>query len=64
MDGKKINKDMTINDVMRRHPKTMEVFTKFNIDSCCGGSNTLEKGAEDSSAELNAFLIALEEAAS
>lgn len=64
MDEKKINKNMTINDVMRRYPKTMEVFTKFNVDSCCGGSNTLEKGAEDSGADLHSFLNALEEAAS
>lgn len=63
MNDKKINKDMTINEVMKLYPKTMEVFTKFNVDSCCGGTNTLEKGAEDSGANLNSFLSALEKAA-
>jgi iron-sulfur cluster repair protein YtfE (RIC family) len=64
MDETRINKHMTINEIMKRYPKTMAVFTRFNVDSCCGGTNTLEKGAEDGGADLQALLSALEEAAS
>ena len=64
MEDKKIHKDMTINDVMKLYPKTMEVINKYNVDSCCGGMNTVEKGAEDSGADLQLLLKSLEETAS
>ena len=30
----KVTKDMKINDVIKKHPKTIKVFADFKIDSC------------------------------
>jgi regulator of cell morphogenesis and NO signaling len=39
---------MTVNDVIRTSPRTIEVFNRFGIDACCGGASTLaEAGARD-----------------
>lgn len=28
----------TVNEIIRAHPATVEVFNRFGIDSCCGGA--------------------------
>ncbi|MDH4227610.1 MAG: DUF542 domain-containing protein [Deltaproteobacteria bacterium] len=58
-----ITKDQTVNDVIRDHPKTIGVFTRFNIDSCCGGAVSIEAAAKRDGADLGALMQALEDAA-
>ncbi|MBD3282069.1 MAG: DUF1858 domain-containing protein [Candidatus Portnoybacteria bacterium] len=44
----KISKDMKIEDIIKHHPQTLEVFQKFNIHciGCAAASfETLEQGA-------------------
>ncbi|MDH3974735.1 MAG: DUF542 domain-containing protein [Deltaproteobacteria bacterium] len=59
----KINKEMTINDVIKAFPATLPVFNDFGIDSCCGGARTLEQAANEGGIDVEVFLSALNEAA-
>ncbi len=59
----KITKDMKINDVIKKFPKTIKVFADFKIDSCCGGEVSIEKGCTRDKVDLNAILEALNKAA-
>ena len=54
----------TVNDVIRRWPRTVEVFSRFGIDSCCGGGLPAEEAAarhgidpEHLKAELDAVIL-------
>jgi iron-sulfur cluster repair protein YtfE (RIC family) len=59
----KFTKDMVVNDAIKLHPATIEVFYKFHIDSCCGGAESIEGAAKRDGADLEALLAALNEAA-
>jgi len=54
-----ITSEMMINAVIRAYPQTMGVFNSFNIDSCCGGADSLRTGAEKAGADLADLLEAL-----
>lgn len=47
-----ISKEMTVNQVIKLYPQSIGVFNKFNIDSCCGGSETLEKAAKNADVRI------------
>ena len=57
-----ITKDMIVNDVIKDHPDTIGVFSRFNIDSCCGGAATIEASAARDGAPLEELVKALNEA--
>lgn len=59
----KITGDMIINDVIKRYPKTIGIFNKFNVDSCCGGGQSIDKTAKTGGVNIEALLAALNEAA-
>lgn len=46
-----ITKNTTINEIVRAYPNTLAVFKEFQVDSCCGGGDTLaqacQKGGQD-----------------
>ena len=54
-----ITKDMVINDVIKKYPKTITVFSNFKVDSCCGGGSSIEKTAGMSGVDMDALLKAL-----
>ena len=54
-----ITKDMVVNDVIKDHPDTIGVFSRFNIDSCCGGAATIEASAARDNAPLEELIEAL-----
>lgn len=54
-----ITKEMVINDVIKKYPKTITVFSKFKVDSCCGGGFSIEKTAGASGIDLKSLLEAL-----
>ncbi len=62
--SKLIAKDMIINEVIRKFPKTMKVFKEFKVDSCCGGGFSIEKTAKTDGVNLEDLLKALNEVAS
>ena len=57
-----ITKYMIVNDVIKEHPDTIGVFSRFNIDSCCGGAATIEASALRDNASLEELIKALNEA--
>ena len=60
----KISKQMIVNDAIKLYPYTIGVFSKFHIDSCCGGAVSIEEAAKRDKAELDALLKKLNEVAS
>ena len=59
-----IIKEMIINDVIVKYPKTVAVFSKFKVDSCCGGGFSIEKTAKDDGVNLGDLMIELNKKAS
>ena len=55
----KITRDMVINDVIKKYPKTIAVFNKFHVDSCCGGGQSIEKTATRDGVAVEPLLEAL-----
>jgi regulator of cell morphogenesis and NO signaling len=62
-EAEKVTRELVVNDCIKLYPNTIGVFTKFNIDSCCGGAVSIEEAARRDGAELNALMTALNEAA-
>ena len=60
----KISKQMIVNDAIKLYPDTIGVFSKFHIDSCCGGAVSIEEAAKRDKADLYALLKKLNEVAS
>lgn len=52
----------TVNALVREHPQTVEVFSRFGIDACCGGSASVRAAAERDGADLATLLLSLREA--
>lgn len=59
----KVTKEMIVNDCIRLHPNTIGVFTRFKIDSCCGGAVSIEDAATRDGARLDELMTAINEAA-
>ncbi len=57
-----ITKDMTINDVVSKHPETMKVFNDFKVDSCCGGGQSIAATAAVSNTNIPDLMEALNKA--
>lgn len=51
-----VTKEMIINDVVAKYPKTIAVFNKFKVDACCGGGFSIETTARKDGANIEALL--------
>ena len=56
-----IGAERMVNEVIRTHPATVEVFNRFGIDSCCGGAAPVAEAAVRDGADPAALLAALNE---
>ncbi|HDY69653.1 MAG TPA: hypothetical protein ENH54_01800 [Actinobacteria bacterium] len=63
MAEKKISGDMVINEVIRQYPWTLPIFHRYEVDSCCGGANTIAFAASMQGLDLDLILAELESAA-
>ena len=36
-----ISWDMTVNEIVKKYPRSLAVFKAFGIDTCCGGGQAL-----------------------
>lgn len=61
-ENKVITKDMIINDVIQKYPKTIGIFKDFGVDSCCGGGFSIEKTAAMSGGDMKKLLEKLNKA--
>ncbi len=57
-----ITKDMTINDVVKKHPESLRVFNDFKVDSCCGGAESIATTAAVSNVNIPELMEALNKA--
>lgn len=58
-----IAKEMSINQVISKYPKTVGVFNMYNIDSCCGGYESLENAAKNKGIDITKLIEALNKSA-
>ncbi len=56
-----INASMTINDVVNKHPHTMKIFSKYQLDTCCGGHQEIDVAAKLYGADLELLMKELDE---
>lgn len=54
-----IGAERVVNEVIRTHPATVEVFNRFGIDACCGGAAPVGEAAVRDGADPEALLTAL-----
>jgi regulator of cell morphogenesis and NO signaling len=59
----RIDASLTVNEVLRSHPRTVAVFNALAIDACCGGERSLARAAQEDDVSLDALLAALRWAA-
>lgn len=52
----------SVNEIRTRHPATIEVFNRFGVDVCCGGSLSVQDAAHASGANRDALCDALQHA--
>jgi regulator of cell morphogenesis and NO signaling len=52
----------TVNEIVAQYPETIAVFNRFGIDSCCGGGVPVPDAARRDGADVDALLVALQEA--
>ena len=62
-DTDNVSEKITVNECIRLFPDTIGVFTKFNIDSCCGGAVSIEDAAKRDGAPLADLMAELNRAA-
>lgn len=58
-----ITRDMIINDVIKKYPRTIKVFNEYKVDSCCGGGAPIETTAKRDGVDVEGLLKALNDAA-
>jgi regulator of cell morphogenesis and NO signaling len=51
-----IDVDWTINEIIRRHPETLGIFTRVGVDTCCGGALPLGEVARRHGLDAAALL--------
>ncbi len=49
----------TVNDVIAREPRTIEVFNRFGIDTCCGGGVAIAEAARRDGVEFDRLFAEL-----
>jgi len=57
-----ITREMIINDVLKRYPKTIAIFNRFNVDACCGGGASIEATAREDGVDPDELIRALNKA--
>jgi regulator of cell morphogenesis and NO signaling len=53
---KRIEPDMTVNEVVQTYPACIPLFNEYGIDTCCGGGVTLTVAAERDEVDLPELL--------
>lgn len=51
---------LSVNEVLRLHPRTIAVFNELGVDACCGGADSLEDAAARAGISLTVLLEALQ----
>ncbi len=54
--------DMTVNAAIERHSRTIGVFNRYGIDSCCGGALVIAEVAKRHGIDARVLRAELEQA--
>lgn len=54
-----IDPTMTVKEIAARYPKTVPVFHRYGMDTCCGGGVSVEEAAARDKLDLSEVLAAL-----
>lgn len=54
-----IHAELTVNELIRNVPATVQIFNDFGIDACCGGAVPIAAAAQRDGADVDALLAAL-----
>lgn len=57
-----LDRSMTVNEIIARHPKTMPVFNELGVDTCCGGGASIDEAARRDGLDAESILTALQKA--
>lgn len=52
----------SVNDVMAYYPSTLHVFNRFGVDTCCGGTLSVEEAVRANGLDATTLCAALREA--
>jgi len=52
---------LSVNEVIRRYPESVEVFKRYGIDSCCGGPALVSVAAERHGADPDLLIAELQQ---
>lgn len=48
--------ELSVNEVIRRYPVTVDLFNRYCIDACCGGASSVADAATRDGADVDALL--------
>lgn len=51
--------DLTVNDIIRLYPNTVQLFRDYGIDACCGGGLSLSDAAGRHNIDLAQLVAAV-----
>jgi iron-sulfur cluster repair protein YtfE (RIC family) len=51
--------ELTVNEVIRRYPASVEVFNRHGIDACCGGASPVPEAAQRDGADADVVISEL-----
>jgi len=51
---------LSVNEVIRRYPASVEVFNRYGVDACCGGAASVTDAATRDGVDVNVLLAELE----
>ncbi len=54
-----ITENTTINEISKAYPNSLAVFKEFQVDSCCGGGDTLAQASQKGGQDLAKLVEAL-----
>ena len=58
----KIDPDLTVNEIIKRYPKSLPVLNALAIDTCCGGEDPISVAASAVNVPLETIVTAIAEA--
>ncbi|MDD5542523.1 MAG: hypothetical protein PHX83_05055 [Acidobacteriia bacterium] len=59
--AEEITGSSTINEILRSHPDSLPIFYRFNVDVCCGASQSIEDTARQKGFQAGDLIAALKQ---
>lgn len=57
-----IPEEMTVSELIRRHPRTLAVLRRYGVDACCAGAEPVRVAARRDGVDPEALVSALQRA--